>query len=437
MVRRRQSSRTCQGFLVTSPSSFKQELQMFYYFTESESSPENDPLLLWMTGGPRCSSFYGLVYEIGPISFQFNDLSKDPLKLVLNPYSWTKVANIIFLDAPAATGYSYSTTLEGLISSDTLHATRAYQFLQKWLVAHPQFLSNPLYISGDSFTGKIVPIIVQHITQGIEAGMEPALNLKGYIIGNPSTNAKEDFNSRIEYAHRLALISDRVYESSKRNCKGEYVDVDPKNQLCLNSLQAFKECTRRLDTEHILAPFCGKDYYNEWTILKTNDRESMDDVILDFPSPVQLCREDRIRYAVLWQNDINVRKALNIREGTKGEWAKCNKTTPYTFDVPSSVDYHRNLSQKHLRAIVYSGDHDITIPYISTLAWIESLNLTLEDDWKPWFSDHQVAGYTMYYSNNEYNLTYATIKGGGHTAPEYNPKECFDMINRWLAHSPL
>ncbi|ONH91986.1 hypothetical protein PRUPE_8G148200 [Prunus persica] len=414
-----------------------EELQMFYYFTESESSPENDPLLLWMTGGPRCSSFYGLVYEIGPISFQFNDLSKDPLKLVLNPYSWTKVANIIFLDAPAATGYSYSTTLEGLISSDTLHATRAYQFLQKWLVAHPQFLSNPLYISGDSFTGKIVPIIVQHITQGIEAGMEPALNLKGYIIGNPSTNAKEDFNSRIEYAHRLALISDRVYESSKRNCKGEYVDVDPKNQLCLNSLQAFKECTRRLDTEHILAPFCGKDYYNEWTILKTNDRESMDDVILDFPSPVQLCREDRIRYAVLWQNDINVRKALNIREGTKGEWAKCNKTTPYTFDVPSSVDYHRNLSQKHLRAIVYSGDHDITIPYISTLAWIESLNLTLEDDWKPWFSDHQVAGYTMYYSNNEYNLTYATIKGGGHTAPEYNPKECFDMINRWLAHSPL
>lgn len=164
-----------------------EELQMFYYFTESESSPENDPLLLWMTGGPRCSSFYGLIYEIGnllisssheikvqnfllqkkkkkvqnfhwentfsshhvylvsmfnflniilgPISFQFNDLSKDPLKLVLNPYSWTKVwnflslgfsfllrcnpfdgenlkigpliyfqlANIIFVDAPAAT----------------------------------------------------------------------------------------------------------------------------------------------------------------------------------------------------------------------------------------------------------------------------------------------------------------------------------------------
>ncbi|XP_048426836.1 serine carboxypeptidase-like 7 [Pyrus x bretschneideri] len=420
------------------------ELQMFYYFVESERSPENDPLLLWITGGPRCSSFYGLVYEIGPISFQFGDLNKDPLTLVTNPYAWTKLANIIFLDAPAGTGFSYSTTLEGYISSDTLHATRAYEFLKRWLVTHPQFLANPLYISGDSFSGKIVPIIVQHITDDIEAGTEPPLNLKGYIIGNPATNTKGDVNSRIEYAHRMALISDRIYESTTRNCKGEYVDVDPNNQLCLNSLQAFQECTGRLDSEHILAPLCPRaNDYDELTVLEMNWNwkagisHPVEDTLKDFPSSLQLCREDRIRYSVVWANDINVRKALNIREGTKGEWAKCNRTTPYTFDIPSSLEYHRNLSKKSLRALVYSGDHDMAIPYISTLAWIESLNLTLEDDWKPWFSDDQVAGYTIYYSNKEYNLTYATIKGGGHTAPEYNPKECFDMFNRWLGHSPI
>jgi serine carboxypeptidase-like clade 1 len=39
-----------------------------------------------------------------------------------------------------------------------------------------------------------------------------------------------------------------------------------------------------------------------------------------------------------------------------------------------------------------SGDHDMTIPYIATHGWIESLNLTIANDWRPWFVDGQVAG---------------------------------------------
>lgn len=40
-----------------------------------------------------------------------------------------------------------------------------------------------------------------------------------------------------------------------------------------------------------------------------------------------------------------------------------------------------------------SGDHDMIVPYISTLAWIESMNFTIEEDWRPWFSNDQVAGF--------------------------------------------
>lgn len=143
-----------------------EDVQLFYYFIESERDPFKDPLVLWLTGGPGCSGLSGLLYEIGPLTFNFETYNGSVPEFQKNPYSWTQVANIIFLDAPVGTGFSYSNTSEGYNSSDTTSSESTYAFLRKWMTNHTKFSSNPLYIAGDSYSGIIVPLVVDKIATG-------------------------------------------------------------------------------------------------------------------------------------------------------------------------------------------------------------------------------------------------------------------------------
>ncbi|XP_022136841.1 putative serine carboxypeptidase-like 52 [Momordica charantia] len=114
-----------------------------------------------------------------------------------------------------------------------------------------------------------------------------------------------------------------------------------------------------------------------------------------------------------WANHEEVRKALHIREGTIKEWIRCNPTLDYDYDIDNAVPYHKNISSQGFRSLIFSGDHDMLVSHLDTQAWIKSLNYSIVDDWRPWFINHQVAGYTKIYSNK---MTFTTIKGGGHTA---------------------
>ncbi|KAF5821206.1 putative peptidase S10, serine carboxypeptidase, alpha/Beta hydrolase [Helianthus annuus] len=47
----------------------KEDVQLFYYFIQSESDPDRDPLMLWITGSPGCSTISGLLFEISMLLF--------------------------------------------------------------------------------------------------------------------------------------------------------------------------------------------------------------------------------------------------------------------------------------------------------------------------------------------------------------------------------
>lgn len=417
-----------------------EDVQLFYYFVKSQRNAKEDPLVLWLTGGPGCSSLSGLIYEIGPIYFEVVEYNGSLPTLVLNPHSWTQVASIIFVDSPVGTGFSYARTAVAALSGDFIQVKQADQFLRKWLTDHPEFLSNPVYVGGDSYSGLPIPPLVQLISDGNEDGSKPLINLKGYILGNAATDYSIDDNSKVPFAHGMGLISDELYESLKRSCRGEYTLVDPSNADCLQLMQEFDKCTSGLDAAHILEPLCAfvspkpmEISFHKRRSLILNDNSG--DLVDPDPSlPTIGCRTYGYLLSKYWVNDKNVQKALGIREGTIGEWTRCSYGISYTREISSTIKYHLYLGKKGYRSLVYSGDHDMLVPFVGTQAWIKSLNFSIVDDWRPWLLEGQVAGYTRTYSNQ---MTYATVKGGGHTAPEYRPAECFSMFKRWINQEPL
>ncbi|XP_076960474.1 serine carboxypeptidase-like 13 [Bidens hawaiensis] len=405
-----------------------EDVQLFYYFIRSESDPDHDPVMLWLTGGPGCSSISGLLYENGPIKFEDTHYNGSLPTLVSTPNSWTKIASIIFLDLPVGTGFSYARTAQASHSTDIQLCDQAYEFMRKWFESHPEFVSNPFYIGGDSYSGVPVPIITSLISDGNEVGNKPYINLKGYVLGNPLTFPEES-NYQIRFANGMGLISDELYKSLFRTCRGEYRSeyISTSNAGCLQNIELYQKCIDGIEQPHVLEPYCGDP--REFLILPTQERLKEQRPLSKYE-----CRMYRTQLVYYWINEASVREALHIRKGTITEWIRCSSDLNFTITLNDVRPYHQKLSMKGYRSLVYSGDHDMLIPHHSTQAWVKDLNYSVIDQWRSWKHNEQIAGYTESYSNM---MTFATVKGGGHTAPEYKPEECVVMFKRWISYQPL
>ncbi|XP_048336277.2 serine carboxypeptidase-like 17 isoform X1 [Ziziphus jujuba] len=416
--------------------------EFFYYFVESQGNPSRDPLILHQLGGPGCSGLIGFLKQIGPLVFNLSTYGAILPSLQLAPYSWTEISSVIFIDAPIGTGFSYSNNPEDyFLSSDTNTAWMVNKFIRKhfndeskWLEDHSEFKENPFIIGGDSYGGLLAPIYVQEILEGNKMGQEPFINLKGFYVGSGHTDTDIEKNSIIPYVYHMGLISDDQYERVKESCGGNYVHVNATNTNCLNDIAKIAQCTKHINIHHILRTYCKKYLVKSKKDNQIQARRSTEEM--------SFCDENIPAIAIQnWANNKIVQDALQVRKGTFKKWYRCNFEDvgegTYTNNVKSAVGYHKNLTNSSIEVLVYIGDHEIAIPHISAERWIKSLNLTLHSDWRPWYTADQVAGYTMTYKNFNYRLTYATVKGAGHSPTEYKRKECYAMIQRWMNKSPL
>lgn len=122
---------------------------LFYWFAESQKSPTSDPLVLWLNGGPGCSSLGGMFTENGPFVVQ-NDSST----VKLSPTSWNLVANMLWIEAPAGVGFSYSDDRSDYNTGDLQTAKDNLQAILRFFQKYPNFADREFYIAGESYAGK-------------------------------------------------------------------------------------------------------------------------------------------------------------------------------------------------------------------------------------------------------------------------------------------
>ncbi|WOK98884.1 putative sphingolipid transporter [Canna indica] len=224
---------------------------LFYWFFEATRDVEKKPLLLWLNGGPGCSSIgYGAVEELGPFLMQ-----KGVPQLKFNKHSWNKEANLLFLESPVGVGFSYTNTSSDLkILGDKITAEDSYNFLLNWFKRFPQFKSHDFYIAGESYAGHYVPQLSEKIfDKNQKASKEEYINFKGFMIGNALMDDETDQNGMVDYAWDHAVISDRVYHDVKKNCNFSEENV---TAACNDAMDKYFEVYDIIDMYSLYTPVC-------------------------------------------------------------------------------------------------------------------------------------------------------------------------------------
>ncbi|KAL8042762.1 hypothetical protein ABFX02_09G074300 [Erythranthe guttata] len=403
----------------------KREKALFYYFVEAEIDPPSKPLVLWLNGGPGCSS-------IGVGAFSENGPFRPNAEVLLrNEYSWNREANMLYLDTPVGVGFSYSTGASSYETvNDEITAKDNLVFLQKWFLDFPQYRNSRLFITGESYAGHYVPQLANLIIQLNKK--KKIINLTGIALGNPLLEFSTDYNSRAEYFWSHGLISDSTYNVFTSGCNySRYVSEyyrDSVSVLCSRVMSLVnRESSRFVDKYDVTLDVCIPSVLSQSKIIAPHQNSERIDV----------CVEDEI---TKYLNRRDVQMALHARLVGVRKWDVCSNILDYDMldlEIPT-ISIIGSLVKEGIPVLIYSGDQDSVIPLTGTRTLVhklaKQLGLNTTVPYRVWFEGQQVGGWTQVYGNI---LSFSTVRGASHEAPFSQPERSFVLFKSFLSGKPL
>nr|XP_058893762.1 lysosomal protective protein isoform X11 [Kogia breviceps] len=341
---------------------------LHYWFVESQNDPKSSPVVLWLNGGPGCSSLDGLLTEHGPFLIQ-----PDGATLEYNPYSWNLIANVLYLESPAGVGFSYS--------DDKSYATN---------------------------------------------------DTEGLAVGNGLSCYEQNDNSLVYFAYYHGLLGNRLWSSLQTHCcsQNKCNFYDNKDPECVTNLQEVSHIvgSSGLNVYNLYAPCAGgvpshlryekdtvvvQDLGNTFTRLSS--KRMWHQTLLRSAGKVRLdppCTNTTA--ASTYLNNPLVRKALHIPNQLP-RWDVCNFLVNIQYHrlyQTMCSQYLKLLAAQKYRILLYNGDVDMACNFMGDEWFVDSLNQKVEVQRRPWLVDYgdsgeQIAGFVKEFSH----ITFLTIKG--------------------------
>jgi len=400
----------------------KEKKQYFFWMFESRNDPVNDPTVMWLTGGPGCSSMTGLLFENGPCK-----VSADGKSTIPNPYSWTARANVMWVDQPPGTGFSKGSWDFG---EDGV-AEDMYQFLQVFFKAKPEY-NKRFFVTGESYAGHYIPAVTHRIFTGnskLEAG-DIKIELKGMAIGNGLTDPQEQYKWYPEYMCTGAGHA-RVAINSTAECTAlKAADVACEGTLatCNSGVPGVAEagCAAAME-------LCALSFQIPYMATGLNPY----DVRIKCEKP-PLCYD--MGNDVAFLNDPAVQKQL----GVNMKFESCNLVVNKAFTLDFMKNYHMLIPpmlEAGIDVLIYAGDQDFICNWLGNEKWVQALKWPHKDEFnaaakKPYVVSGKEVGRMDGKEVGELqsfaNLHFLRVYQAGHMVPMDQPEAALGMLNELL-----
>lgn len=383
----------------------KENADIFYWLFKSDSKPQTDPVVLWLTGGPGCSSELALFVENGPFRLDAKN------NVVPNPYSWHKYSNLLFVDQPLGTGYSRSSPSDYVHFSSEV-ARDLKNFLDKWVIAFPEFRDRDFYITGESYAGHYIPAIGAYFLD--EKTLFKSMNFKGIGVGNGWTSPVWQYPEYAEFAYDNGLIDMQLYN---------YV----KEELI--------KCQYLIRTRPEAASFIC-DEASKWI---TGDPARFNYYDIRLPCDVSgLCYDFSNLRDFLGREDVRQELGVQTRK-----WASCTDdvyagmSQDQLLDVEASVRKILNHERK-LVVLIYYGDQDYICNWYGGKKWTDELEWNYKENYeKTKVSDWTRYGKKLGEMKTYDNFTFLRVYNAGHMVPLDQPEAALHMLDQLIGRIPF